>query len=138
MEKDNRDTAGLSGNRDKILTCLTEVGVVRGSDMLSTQPQTATKKGLIADIGKVVPGAVLKLDETRWKWDSFHRIYTVNLQETIAASAPNTFADPEAVSTAVRDYGKTADPTVGYDPAYNHYRVHQRFRVILRTLKKRC
>lgn len=136
MKADGKDTSVLDGNKDKILACIDEVDVVRKSDTLSSQPGATTTKGLINDIGKLVPGAVLKLDQSTWKWDSSRTIYTPNLKDTLTASVAGTFANTKEIKDAVRNYGKTSSG--GYDPAYTHYKVHKAYRKFGKKVRKNC
>jgi hypothetical protein len=121
MQNDNKPTTVLDGNKDKILTCLDEVAVVRGSDVLSTQPNVPANKakGLIKDMPTLIPGATLKLDSTTWKWDSSRTIYSANLADTVSGSTAGVFADTAAVQQAVRDYGR-----VYATPMYEQHVTH--------------
>jgi len=137
MVADGKQTTALDGNKDKILTCLDEVAILRGSDTLSSQPGAPTTNGLIKDIGNLIPGAVLRLDSTTWKWDSSRTIYTPNMAKTVADSSTGTFSDTAAVKTAVRDYGRKPNGAKR-DPANTHYRVHKAYRRFARKVRKSC
>lgn len=135
MTADKRDTGVLDGNRDKLVELLKEVDVVRKSDTLSSQPGSKVVKGLVADIGKLIPGAKLELDDSaKWKWDNSRTIFTVDLAETLKQSTAGVFEDVKAVSKAVRSYGST-ESSAKYDPAYTHYRTHKAFRKMRKTIK---
>jgi hypothetical protein len=161
MQHDNKPTTALDGNRDKMLTCLDEVALVRGSDVLSSQPGVPANKvkGLITDMPTLFPGAKLELHSTTWKWDSSRTIYTPNLSDTVSNSNAGVFADTAAVQKAVRDYGRvyetpmydlhvrhtltsypliSKDASKNYDPAYTHYKVHKAYRHFAKRVRKNC
>jgi hypothetical protein len=138
MQKDSKPTTALDAHKTKMVTCLDEVAVVRGSDVLSSQPGVSVKKGLIADIGTLVPGATLRLDSTAWRWDSSRTIYSTNLANTVADSTAGAFASPAEVAKAVKDYGRVKDASKKYDPAYTHYKVHKAYRHFAKKMKKIC
>jgi hypothetical protein len=140
MTKDGKPTSALEGNKNKILTLLNEVAVVRGSDVLNSQPNVPANKakGLLTDMPKLIKGAKLELDQTTWKWDSSRTIYTPNLAKTLASSSPGAFSDTAAVAKAVREYGMLQDVSLKRDPAYTHYQVHKAYRFWGKWLMKRC